>query len=147
MKTTTLPRREFLKVSMLSGAVLALGYTSLEGEEISVIKITQPGALGLELNPYIFIEASGKITIFNHRPEMGQGTFQSIPMILAEELEVALDKVEIVQAPANRAKYGDQMVVGSASIQRQFAPLRKIGAAAREMLIQAAANRWKVSVD
>ena len=75
---------------------------------------------------------------------MGQGTFQAIPMILAEELEVDIDKVEIKQSAADRSKYGDQMVVGSRSIQGQYAGMRKMGAAAREMLITAAANKWKV---
>ena len=73
---------------------------------------------------------------------MGQGTYQSIPMILAEELEVEIDKIEIRSAVANSNLYGNQMVVGRyPSIQSEFEKLRKMGATAREMLRQAAANR------
>src|SRR6185503_5202129 len=93
----------------------------------------------VQLNPYILIEPSGKITLFNHRAEMGQGTFQSIPMIIAEELEVDIEKVDIVISPANSKLYGDQMTVGSRSIQNNYDLMRKVGASAREMLIRAAA--------
>jgi isoquinoline 1-oxidoreductase beta subunit len=85
--------------------------------------------------------------MFNHRPEMGQGTFQAIPMILAEELEVDINKVHIKQSAASRELYGSQMVVGSRSIQTEFDKLRIMGATARDMLRQAAANRWGVSID
>lgn len=142
----TIPRREFLKMSIVSGAVLGLGFTYLEGDKIGIVKLPATDSSGTVLNPYILIDSDGKITLFNHRPEMGQGTFQSIPMILAEELAVTLEKVNIVPAPADREKYGSQMVVGSSSIRGQFVPLRKIGAAAREMLVQAAANRWKADI-
>src|SRR6516225_5698468 len=66
-------------------------------------------------------------------------------MIIAEELEVDIDKVEILPSPANRSKYGDQMVVGSHSIQGNFEWMRKVGASAREMLITAASQRWGVN--
>ena len=77
---------------------------------------------------------------------MGQGTYQSIPMILAEELEVSMDQISILPSAANAKLFGNQMVVGSRSIQTEFEKLRKMGAAAREMLKQAAANRWKINI-
>src|SRR4029453_4823367 len=110
------------------------------GNKPRIVNFSKTGLPGLELNQYIFIDSSGKITLFNHRPEMGQGTYQAIPMIIAEELEEDINKVETKQSPADRSKYGDQMVVGSRSIQGQFGAMRKIGAAAKEMLIKAAAN-------
>lgn len=78
---------------------------------------------------------------------MGQGTYQSIPMILAEELEVDIEKVEIRPSAANAELYGSQMVVGSRSMQSEFEKLRKMGASAREVLRQAAADKWNVSID
>jgi isoquinoline 1-oxidoreductase subunit beta len=139
-----IPRREFIRLSAMSGIVLALGLAPSDGRKRRIVNLSAVTNPGRGINAYIFIDSSGKITLFNHRPEMGQGTFQSIPMIIAEELDVDIEKVEILQSPANRAKYGDQMVVGSRSIQSNFELMRKIGASAREMLVTAAAARWKV---
>jgi len=146
MKTANkIHRRKFIRLAAISaGAVLAVGYLPGIGKKSRIVNFSNTDEHSLELNQYIFIDSSGKITLFNHRPEMGQGTFQAIPMILAEELEVDINKVQITQSPANRSKYGDQMVVGSRSIQSQFTEMRKMGAAAKEMLIKAAANKWKV---
>jgi len=146
MKTANkIHRRKFIQLAAMSaGAALAVGYLPGIGDRSRIVNLSKTGEPGMGLNQYIFIDSSGKITLFNHRPEMGQGTYQAIPMIIAEELEVDIDKVTIMQSPADRSKYGDQMVVGSRSIQGQFAAMRKIGAAAKEMLIKAAANKWKV---
>jgi isoquinoline 1-oxidoreductase beta subunit len=138
-------RRKFLQLAgMSAGVILAVGYIPGIGRKSKIVNLSDTDELGLGLNQYIFIDSSGKITLFSHRPEMGQGTFQAIPVILAEELEVDISKVEIMQSPADRSKYGDQMVVGSRSIQSQFTAMRKMGAAAKQMLILAAANKWKV---
>ena len=75
---------------------------------------------------------------------MGQGTFQSIPMILAEELDADISQVKIVQSEANSSLYGRQMVVGSHSIQSEFMNCRRMGAAAKDMLVRAAAETWGV---
>ncbi|MFI5188182.1 MAG: molybdopterin cofactor-binding domain-containing protein [Chitinophagales bacterium] len=146
MKTENkIHRRKFIRLAAMSaGAVLAVGYIPGIGRKSRIVNLSNTDDRGLGLNQYIFIDSSGKIILFNHRPEMGQGTFQAIPMILAEELEVDIYKVQIMQSPADRSKYGDQMVVGSRSIQSQFNEMRKMGAAAKEMLIKAAANKWKV---
>ena len=149
MKTENkIPRRKFIRLAAISaGAVLAIGYLPGVGRRPVLANLSNTDEHGLGLNQYIFIDSSGKITLFNNRPEMGQGTFQAIPMILAEELEVDIAQVEIMASPADRSKYGDQMVVGSRSIQSQFNEMRKMGAAAKEMLIKAAATKWKVSPD
>jgi isoquinoline 1-oxidoreductase beta subunit len=140
-------RREFLRLSALStGAVLAIGFLPASANEIEIINLAANATPGTPLNAYIFIDRAGKITIYNHRPEMGQGTFQSMPMIIAEELEADIKNVTIAASPADRSKYGDQNVVGSRSTQSQFEPMRKVGAAAKAMLIQAAATRWQAEI-
>ena len=149
MKTTNrIHRRKFIQIAALAtGGGFLIGYLPSHDKKSIVANLSNIGETGLGLNQYIFIEPSGKITLFNHRPEMGQGTFGSIPMILAEELEVDINKVEVMASPADRSKYGDQMVVGSRSIASQFTAMRKMGAAAKEMLIAAAAKKWNVSAD
>ncbi len=143
---TRIPRRTFLRLSALSGASLfAIGFLHSNGKEPEIVNLSGEDSLGTRMNAYIFIDNLGVITIFNHRPEMGQGTFESIPMIIAEELEVEINKVNIMASPANRSLYGNQMVVGSQSIRSNYELMRKIGASAKETLITAAANRWNVA--
>ncbi len=147
MKTTTnLPRRDFIKLSAISGAFLAVGFVPLGEKESKIVNLSKTATPGNELNPFVFIGTDGKVVLYNHRPEMGQGTFQAIPMIIAEELEVDINDIEIRQSPADEHKYGDQMVVGSRSIRNNFNNMRKMGAAAREMLMQAAAKRFHSDV-
>lgn len=138
-------RRDFIKATSL----LAIGFSlpSFGKTETTVHKIdtTNAAALGLELNPYILINDAGKITLFNARPDMGQGTYQSLPLLLAEELEVTLDQVEIRNTDG-QGKYGSQLSGGSSSIRTRWTPMRTAGAAVREMLITAAAKKWQVPV-
>lgn len=144
LTNTTINRRRFLKFTGASGAMLALGFAAPAiGKKPEIFKMNDEGVFGAQLNPFIVIDQSGKITLMNHKPEMGQGVFQSMPMLIAEELEVDMEKVDIVQSQGNK-KYGNQIVGGSNSVRGQWEPLRKMGAAAREMLQQAAAKRWKV---
>ncbi len=147
MKTVQkIQRRKFIKISAASGAVLlAVGYLPIGAKRWAITNLSGFDNDTIKLNAYIIISGNGEITIYNHRPEMGQGTFESIPMIIAEELEVDIQKIKIEPSPANRALYGSQMVVGSQSIRTNYDLMRKIGASAKEMLIAAAANKWKVS--
>lgn len=143
----TISRRKFIELTSATGVFLAIGHVpEAEGKE-RLITLLTPDPSTVALNQFISIGTDGSIVLFNHRPEMGQGTYQSIPMILAEELEVDINKVEIRPSAANVKLYGSQNVVGSRSIQTEFERLRKMGAAAREVLRQAAANRWKVGLD
>lgn len=145
---TTIPRRKFIKVSAVSGTFLALGYLSIFGKEPKIVNLNLAhDDAASELSPFIFIGTDGKITLLNNRPEMGQGTFEAIPMIIAEELEVDAANININPSPADRSKYGDQMVVGSRSIHSQYDLMRKVGATAKEMLIAAAAAKWNVPAD
>jgi isoquinoline 1-oxidoreductase beta subunit len=149
MKTTKIiQRRAFIRLTAMSGAALfIIGYLDVKGKPSQIVNFSGEESLGAKMNAYIFIDSSGRITIYNNRPEMGQGTFQSIPMIIAEELEVDINKVKIMQSPADRKIYGDQMVVGSRSISGNFDLMRKIGASAKEILIIAAANRWNLPAE
>ena len=149
MKTSqTIQRRDFIKLTAMAGAGLfVIGYLEVKGRAPQIANLSGEDSLGEKMNAYIFIDSSGRISIYNHRPEMGQGTFESIPMIIAEELEVDITKVNILQSPANRKIYGDQMVVGSRSISGNYDLMRKVGASAKEILIMAAANRWSVQVE
>ena len=143
----TLTRRKFIQLSSATAAFLAIGcMPDAQGNEKVVSALTGDPSK-IDLNQFISIGKDGSIVLFNHRPEMGQGTYQSIPMILAEELEVGIDQIEIRQSAASRELYGSQMVVGSRSIQTEFEKLRKMGASARELLKQAASNRWKISIE
>lgn len=149
MKTPSkIARRKFLQLTAMSGAGVALGYLLVSGKEPKIVHINiGDDSLASEVNPYIFIDTKGKITLFNHRPEMGQGTYEAIPMIIAEELEVNIEDVNIMPSPANREKYGDQMVVGSRSMAGNYDLMRKIGASAKEMFIAAAAAKWNIPVE
>ena len=138
-------RRKFIQLSSMTGSYLALGYL-VEGGRERLVAQSLSDHSGLNLNQFIIIGTDNRIVLLNHRPEMGQGTYQSIPMILAEELEVDIAKIEIKPSIADSKLYGSQMVVGSRSIQTEFEKLRTMGAAAREMLRQAAANRWSVEL-
>ncbi len=140
MKTQT-SRRDFLRISSQSAFILALGFSS-KGSAPQIQKYNP--ALGVEINPYIIINESGKVTLFNPRPDMGQGTYQALPLLLAEELDVLLEDVEI-QMTDGSARFGSQLSGGSSSVRTRWIPMRTAGAAVREMLVQAAANRWKVS--
>ncbi|GJM29456.1 MAG: aldehyde oxidase [Cyclobacteriaceae bacterium] len=135
---TGVSRRKFIQTTSASGVGLVLGF--VPGKSNQLVS----GLSEIDLNQFISVGTGGQITLFSHRPEMGQGTYQSIPMILAEELEVNIDSVEIKPSAASQELYGSQMVVGSRSIQTEFEKLRKMGASAREMLKQAAANKWNI---
>src|SRR6516162_2596845 len=135
---STISRRKFIRISTLSGAaVFAIGYLEMKGKEPQIMNFSGDESLGSKMNAYIFIDGAGKISIYNHRPEMGQGTFESIPMIIAEELEVNMEAVSILASPANKAIYGDQMVSGSRSVRGNYDLMRKMGASARETLVTA----------
>ncbi len=138
-------RRNFMKLSGLTGTALTLGfYFPAQASEIGVITAEAAETLGIDLNAWISIDTTGKVTITNHRSEMGQGSWQSVPQIIAEELEVDLNTVHIVFAQGNNAKYGSQVTGGSSTVRGTYKKLLHLSATAREMLLEAAANKWKV---
>ncbi len=135
-------RREFIKKIGLIGVGLGIGVDTFS-KNPELRKISNQ-AFSLEINPFIIIDNTGKITLVNSRPDMGQGSTQAVPSLLAEELGVSLDQVSIIQSDG-QGKYGSQLSGGSSSVRGLWLPLRQAGAAAREMLIKAAAQTWKVS--
>ncbi|QHT70616.1 xanthine dehydrogenase family protein molybdopterin-binding subunit [Rhodocytophaga rosea] len=139
-------RRTFLRQAGLSGIALTIGcsFPSAGKSAGEIILADEAKVAATELLTWIAIEPTGKVTIFTHRSEMGQGTFQAIPQIIAEELEVSMDQVSVRFAPANPQKYGPQPQEGSFSIRGWYQQLLRTGAAAREMLIEAAAKQWHV---
>ncbi|MGO9679976.1 MAG: molybdopterin cofactor-binding domain-containing protein [Candidatus Sulfotelmatobacter sp.] len=130
-----LSRREFVAGGVAAGVGLVVGFYLPHG-----------GKSGREIfspNAYVRITQDNKVTIVLARSEMGQGVRTALPMILAEELEADWKNIEIEQAGASTL-YGDQTTGGSASVKTTWDPMRKAGAAAREMLISAAALAWSV---
>jgi isoquinoline 1-oxidoreductase beta subunit len=140
---STINRRNFMKMSGLTSVALVLGVSNKPGSGRLILGGNM--AESYNLTPYIIIEKSGKITLMNPKPDMGQGTFQSVPALIAEELEVSLDAVTILQT-GGEPEYGRQVSGGSSSVRGNYFQLRKVGASAKEMLLDAAANEWKVSV-
>lgn len=143
MENIQTTRRNFLKATSLTTFGLALGVSSFS-KDAALKKIT-PAILKLEINPFIIIDTAGNISLINPRPDMGQGSTQAVPSLLAEELEVSLEKVLIIQSDG-KGKYGSQTSGGSSSVRELWMPIRKAGAAAREMLTTTAAKRWNVPV-
>lgn len=137
-----LSRRNFIRNSALTGSGLLLGisYISRAGETPAVVV---PDATTSELNAFIRISSSGDITLMTHKAEMGQGAFQVVPQIIAEELEVSLDQVTILSAPSS-PKYGSMGTGGSSTVRGTYRQLLHLGAAARDMLVRAAAEKWQV---
>jgi len=145
MKTST-SRREFIRLAGLTTAAFTLGYRSQAAGQLGDVLITGDDAskAGIALNQWISIDTKGIVTLFNHRSEMGQGAFQVVPQMLAEELEVNLDKVNIVFAPGDQSKYGSQITGGSSTVRGAYKRLLRMGASARTMLVQSAAKKWNV---
>ncbi len=137
-------RRNFLKISSGLGLGLLLSF-HFSGKAYSKTNI----AAEFRPNAFIHIDQNGLVTIVAHKVEMGQGTYTAMPMLIAEELEIDVSKVKLVAAPPNDKLYADpiigaQVTGGSTSVRGAWKPLREVGAAARMMLISAAANEWKV---
>lgn len=140
-------RRKFVTLSSLSSVAFTLGFyfPAAANEMGEILTAKNADEKGVELSAWISIDAAGVVTLLNHRSEMGQGSFQTVPQIIAEELEVDLDKVKIEFAPGNNKKYGSQITGGSSTVRGSYKTLLRTGATAREMLIAAAAAKWSVA--
>jgi len=132
-------RRSFLRAGAAAAGGLVVGFYLPEGKKLAA-DTTAP----LKLNAWVHVGADDKVTLFIHKAEMGQGTVTSLSMLLAEELECDWSKIRTEFPGVNREYGPNQGVVGSASIRTSWGTLRQAGAAAREMLIQAAAQKWGV---
>jgi isoquinoline 1-oxidoreductase subunit beta len=144
MPSHNIARRDFLKQTSLSGVALLIGIAG-NGKTVATLTSIGNAPKSYGITPYIIIEPTGHITIINAKTDIGQGTYQSIPALIAEELEVSPDHVTIVNSWGQEG-LGDQSVGGSYSVRGSYMELRKVGAAAREMLRTTAAKQWNVPV-
>jgi isoquinoline 1-oxidoreductase beta subunit len=149
MNTTNknVSRRNFVRITGMSGAALTVGLYLPASAKNKAQIITGEDAvnLSIEMNAWVSIDKAGKVTLMNHRSEMGQGAYQVVPQMIAEELEVNLDNVSIQFAPGNNKKYGSQVTGGSSTVRGSYKNLLRMGATAREMLIATAAKKWNVA--
>ena len=137
LRIDKIDRRQFLKLTGLVGGGLMLSFT-----------LPRASASGRPLQPngYVRIDETG-ILLYAKNPEVGQGVKTSLPMIVAEELDVAWDDVRVEQSPIDQATYGPQFAGGSLSIPMNWESHRRAGATARAMLVGAAAARWDVPAE
>src|SRR5271170_4846374 len=140
-----LQRRNFLKTAAAGSTALLIGFhlpTSAfaDSSEDQEKKPVNP------FNAWVRIAPDNQVTLILGKSEMGQGIMTALPMILAEELSLDWQQVKIEQAPTNPKIY-DHGTGGSGSVAGSWTPLRQAGAAAREMLVTAAAQRWSVNRD
>lgn len=143
---TTYDRRSFLKVSAVTGGGFMLGINYLSGKTPAMSESNLPNDWFV-FKGYIKITADNAIKIMSPNPEFGQNVMTSLPMIVAEELDADWKDIIVEQAPHNNQLYGRQFTGGSQSVRTYWKPLREAGAAARQMLIEAAAETWKVPVE
>ena len=134
MDTLSLDRRTFLRVSALAGGGFALG----------VHVFAEDAAAAFTPNAFVKITADGVITIVAKNPEVGQGIKTMLPMLIAEELDVAFKDIKVEQALSDPAKYGAQFAGGSQATPQNWDEHRRFGATARTMLVSAAALTWGV---
>src|SRR5438270_12270652 len=130
-------RRNFLKTAAFGSASLIIGFDGLR-----LLKGANAETNLFEPSNWIRVDANGAVILTIGKCEMGQGVRTSLAMILAEELEAEWTRVKLLQAKPSAAS--DLGTGGSDSVASSWKPLRRAGAAAREMLITAAATRWKV---
>ncbi len=140
----SIDRRDFLKFSALAGGGLVLGFYLKSAGSAFAAEVVKP-ATGADFKPNAFIRIApdGVVTLVSKQPEIGQGIKTSLPMIIAEELEVNWKDVVIVQGDLDAA-YGGQSAGGSRSTPNNYNEFHKLGATARTMLVEAAAQTWGV---
>lgn len=141
-------RRQFLRVTSLAGGGLLLGAWLEFGTngvlEADAAEIGVHGAGDFTPNAFIRIAPNGAVTIMSKNPEIGQGIKTMLPMLIADELDVDFSAITIEQAMSDESKYGRQHAGGSTATPLNWEPLRRAGAAGRQMLVAAAAQTWSV---
>ncbi len=145
---TSIGRRSFLKTSALAGGGLMVSFSWLAGcADTKSAKALELPDQWFELNGFLKIGNNGVVTIMSPNPEIGQNVKTSMPMIVADELDVDWKNVIVEQAPLNTHIFTRQLAGGSQSIRQGWNSLRMAGATARNVLKQAAAKQWNVPVE
>lgn len=142
-------RRAFIKNTSLASGGLVLGFSILNSckpEQAKEMAVREMPKEWFEMNSYLKIGDNGLVTIMAPNPEFGQGVITSMPMIVADELDVDWNDVLVEQANFDQEEYGWQFTGGSQGIRRRWEGLRMAGATAKQMLIAAAAQSWQMPV-
>ncbi|MEZ4416911.1 MAG: molybdopterin cofactor-binding domain-containing protein [Gemmatimonadota bacterium] len=142
MSGTTMKRRQFLKVSAAAGGGLLIGsYFDVLGLGTAV----EGAVTDFVPNAFIRISPEGAVTLIAQNPEIGQGIKTMLPMLIADELDVRWSDVTVVQGDLDTDNFQRQFAGGSTATPTHWLPMRRVGAAARQMLVEAAAQTWGVS--
>ena len=141
MTTRSIDRRAFLQVTAVASGGMLLG---LYFKPPAFAQSQQPAPVIPAPSNFIRITPDGIVTIVAKNPEIGQGVKTSLPMVIADELDVDWKDVRIEQADLDNTKYSNQSAGGSTATPNSWTPMRQVGAAARQMLIAAAAQTWSV---
>ena len=127
-------RRNFLKTSALAGGGILIGFNLFSACKTELTSPVDISKLNFnDFNAFLKISNEGYVTIFSPNPEIGQGVKTSMPMIIAEELDVSWDKVTVVQGKYDPVNYQRQVAGGSQSIRKGWNALRQTGATAKQM--------------
>src|SRR5215831_10086955 len=141
MLATRLDRRNFLKVSAAAGGGLLI---TLYAEPLETLLAQNPPAANFAATAFVRVSPGNIFTITAKNPEIGQGVKTSLPMIIADELDVDWKDVHLQQADLDQTIYGPQNAGGSTATPNNWTPLRQVGASIRQMLVTAAAQTWNV---
>ena len=145
MQNSPMDRRAFLRAGALSGGGLFVAVYSLDAATRTINALGQSAfPIDFAPNAFIRISTTGAVTIIAKNPEAGQGIKTTLPMLIAEELEVDWKDVTVEQAMGDAAKYGFQFLGGSGATPSNWVEMRRVGAAGRQLLITAAAQTWSV---
>lgn len=141
----TFSRRNFIRTSSLASGGLLIGFNLFNSCKPNAKAPVDIADLDYkDFNAYIKIAENGAVSIFSPNPEIGQGVKTAMPMLIAEELDVAWSNVNVIQGDLDTVNFQRQVAGGSQSIRLGWEPLRQTGATARQMLVNAAAARWGV---
>jgi isoquinoline 1-oxidoreductase beta subunit len=144
-KIDNFSRRNFLKTSILASGGMLIGFNLLTACKPEAVMPVDIESLNFnDFNAFIKISNDGYITIFSPNPEIGQGVKTSMPMIIAEELDVEWSKVNVIQGVLDTKNFKRQIAGGSQSIRSSWDAFRQTGATAKQMLVNAAAIKWNV---
>lgn len=139
MKTS---RRDFIQKTALFTGVFTLGFDWFSADASAMEVVASAG----RFNAFLSIDSLGKITLFSPNPEIGQGIKTAFPVVVAEELDVDWSQVQVEQANLDTKLFERQLTGGSGALKHSWERLRKAGATVRKMMMQAAADQWKVDI-